>query len=47
MAKNKNSKTGQPSLNRYQRQKLDLIKKIKGDLDQNKVKGSKLDFYKN
>jgi hypothetical protein len=42
----KKSKKGQPSLNRYQGPKVDLIKSLRADIEQNRVNGSNLDFCK-
>jgi hypothetical protein len=42
----KESKSGQPTLKRYQGLKLDLIKSLRAYLDQNRIDGSKLDFCK-
>jgi hypothetical protein len=36
----------QPSLNRSQELKLDLIKSLRADLDQNRVEGPKIDLCK-
>jgi hypothetical protein len=38
------SKTGQPSLNRYHGSKSNLIKNLRAGLDQNKVERPKLDI---
>jgi hypothetical protein len=42
----KESKTGQVSLNRYQRPKMALINNLRADLDQNKVERPNLDSCK-